>query len=417
MNRKWYFSSFLICLIILRLGFSVYWSVAPKKMGVTLSTTTFEKLPGWMLANQKNSLIAFQNSCRTIIRKNPEIDAGSQAINLKNKDWFPACMAALALDNKKLSRTQARNFFIHWFKPVGFKINNSDAKQNHGLFTGYYMPLLHGSLVKTSEYSVPIYGMPDNLVTINLELFDNTLKGRHLSGHVQNGKLVPFYTRKEINQGAIIKHAPVLVWIKSPIDRVYLEIQGSGMVQLPNGEQLYLGYAGENGASYTSIAGVLIKQGFLTKDSASMGAISKYLAAHPRKIDQTLNQNKSFVFFKILNDKIALGAQGIGLTPGYSLAVDRKWIPLGAPLWLTTSHPKSQPKSKALLQRLMIAQDTGGAIRGAIRGDVYWGAGDRAASIAGRMRNHGTYWILLPKQVVIQMFCNDDSCSENCCLP
>ncbi len=212
--------------------------------------------------------------------------------------------------------------------------------------------------------------------------------------------MIPFYTRKEINEGAIESYTPVIAWVDSRIDRSFLEIQGSGIIELPDGKHITVGYAGENGAPYTAIAKVLIDKGVMTKDNASMQHIRSYLEAHPSEIDPVLNQNKSFVFFELLRSNAAIGTQGVPLTPGYSLAVDRKWVPLGIPVWLSTTRPEEKTEKHRAFKRLMVAQDTGGAIKGVVRGDVYWGAGERATAIAGKMKNHGHYWLLLPKHTV-----------------
>ncbi len=367
----------------------------PEAAVISMHQKTFAELPGWELAKVKKSLLAFQISCKTFLRQDPEQAVGSEYINLKAKDWQPACREALAIN--PISEQLARKFFQQWFTPVEF----NDKEPVPGLFTGYYMALLHGSKIKTKEYNIPIYGIPSNLLTINLELFDPSLKNRRLIGRLAGNQIVPFHTRAEINKGAIAKTAPVLVWVNSRIDRLFLEIQGSGTVQLTDGTNLYLGYAAQNGAPYTAIAKVLIDQGIMTRDNASMQHIKRYLEANPEQMDKVLNQNKSFVFFHTLEREEALGAQGVALTPGYSMAVDRKWIPLGAPLWLHTTRPGAQnPDQEEKLHRLMIAQDTGGAIRGLVRGDVYWGAGERATIIAGHMKNKGHYWLLLPRHTV-----------------
>ena len=182
-----------------------------------------------------------------------------------------------------------------------------------------------------------------------------------------------------------------------------MEIQGSGIIALDNGSRLAVGYIGENGAPYTAIAKVLIDQGVMTRDNASMQHIRSYLDAHPEKIDPVLNQNKSFVFFTTLRNGSALGAQGVALTPGYSMAVDHKWVPYGVPIWLDTTRPDEISDQQNLFQRLMVAQDTGGAIKGVVRGDVYWGAGERATAIAGKMKNQGHYWLLLPRNLLPQL--------------
>ena len=313
---------------------------------------------------------------------------------MQAKDWHPACNAASSVN--ATSNAEIEAFFQQWFAPVEF----FDQEPVHGLFTGYYMPLLQGSLTRTKKYNVPLYGLPSNLVTINLCLFDPKLKNRTLVGRIKGNKILPFYTRAEINNGAIKEFSPVIAWVDSAIDRSFLEIQGSGIIALADGTQLVVGYAAENGATYTAIAKVLIDKGVMTRDNASMQHIRRYLEAHPDQINPVLNKNKSFVFFSALPQKAALGAQGVALTPGYSLAIDRKWVPLGAPVWLSTSRPDEQTDHDKVFQRLMVAQDTGGAIKGIVRGDVYWGAGKRATEIAGKMKNRGYYWLLLPQQAL-----------------
>ncbi len=388
----------LLISILLFLFFTGFflWKHRPVEQGITLKRTSFNQLPGWSSADLKESLQTFQRSCKILLKQKPEQSVGSNYLALKAKDWHPACQAALqinALDNQK-----ARKFFQQWFAPVEFYHN----ERVDGLFTGYYMPLFNGSLTKTDKYSVPLYGLPSDLISINLGRFDPSLRHRRLFGRVKDNQLVPYYTREEINHGVLKDKAPILLWLENHIDRLFLEIQGSGVVQLPNGERLYVGYAGENGAAYKSIAQVLINKGVFTKDTASMQAIRAHLQANPKQVHTVLNQNKSFVFFEKVPRNVALGTQGVALTPGYSLAIDRKWIPLGAPLWLNTTVPDHHYDDRTVLQRLVIAQDTGGAIRGMVRGDVYWGTGDEATYIAGHMKNKGHYWLLLPQHVLAQ---------------
>ena len=381
----------LVVILCVVSGF-LLWKFKPYK--ISLRVVPFSQLPGWGKTNTKQSFSTFQLSCKTFLKQDPEKSVGSDAVDLKVKDWHPVCKAALSVDGS--SSQQTTQFFETWFTPVEF----FDIKSIKGLFTGYYMPLLKGRLTKNEKYNVPIYGLPKNIVLVNLGLFDKTLKNRRIVGRVEGNQLLPFYTREEINKGAIDSTAPVLAWIDSRIDRSFLEIQGSGSIELPNGKKITINYAAENGAPYVSIAKVLIDQGVLTRDNASMQRIRQYLEAHPKVLDIVLNQNKSFVFFEQLAREAALGAQGVELTPGYSLAIDRKWVPLGAPVWLNTTRPVEKSYQQRPFQRLMIAQDTGGAIRGAVRGDVYWGADARATFIAGRMKNPGYYWLLLPKDTV-----------------
>jgi membrane-bound lytic murein transglycosylase A len=338
---------------------------------VALKKVPFEELPGWKETDITNSLLAFQNSCKIFLKQAPSHKVGSRYINLQAKDWQPACREAAALDS--VSEQAARTFFTKWFHPVEF----TQRKPIEGLFTGYYMPQLKGSLTRTKEYNTPIYSMPSGL----------------------QWKAAKRYTREQIDNGALNNKASVIAWINSPVERLLLEIEGSGVIKLPSGKNLYLGYAGENGAHYTSIGGVLINRGIMTRNNASKNAITRYFRSHPKNTTAILHKNKSFVFFEHLKEPMALGAQGMALTPGYSLAIDRKWIPLGSPLWLATKKPRQQSETTKKFQRLVIAQDTGGAIRGLMRGDIYWGSGKRAAFLGENMKNKGRFWLLLPKHI------------------
>ena len=341
-----------------------------KSKNIALTKVSFEELPGWDNADVKKSLLAFQTSCEAFLKQSPSHPMGTQHIKLKVRDWHPACKAALDLDS--ISEDSAKTFFEKWFHPIEFE--QKKQAPVHSVFTGYYMPKIKGNLKKSAKYNTPIYGLP---------------KRKYLTS----------YTREQIDNGALKKKAPIIAWIHSPAERLFLEIEGSGVIQLPDGEKLYLGYAGENGAPYTSIARVLIDKGIMTRHNASKEAIMRYLKNHPEKAKKIIHKNKSFVFFENLKKPMALGAHGMALTPGYSLAVDRKWIPLGAPLWLDTTRPDIKANAKQL-QRLMIAQDTGGAIRGFMRGDIYWGSGKLATFLGEHMKNEGHYWLLLPKHIL-----------------
>lgn len=288
---------------------------APKKVtikNITLKKVSFEQLPGWNKSGVKNSLAAFQESCKVFLKKNPTHPVGSQLIKLKAKDWLPACNEAVTIDTT--TEASAKTFFEKWFYPLELV----KRKPIRGIFTGYYMPLVKGNLTKTKQYNIPIYGLPKQLPW--------------------NSQRTHSYTRQAIDKGALNKQAPVIAWIHSPVERLFLEIEGSGVIRLASGKKLYVGYAGENGAHYTPVANVLIKNGVMNKHTASKTAIQRYFQNHPSKVDTILHQNKSFVFFENLKKPVALGVQDITLTPGYSLAIDRKWIPLGSPLWLSTKN-------------------------------------------------------------------------------
>lgn len=365
--------------------------VAPEPSKIDLKAKEFNDLPGWDKSDPRVSLKAFKTSCKAFLKQHPEKPVGSKHISLQAKDWQPICKAARLIDDQ--SQHAAKHFFETWFSPVIFH----DKTPVNGLFTGYYMPLLKGSLTKTKQYSVPIYGVPSNLIAVDFGRFDSDLKHhRRAFGRVKNKSIIPYYTREQIVNGSIDNVAPIVAWIEHRVDRQFLEIEGSGVIELDDGKKVTVGYAAQSGAPYTSIAKILIDKGVLTKDNASMQRIRKYFKDNPDQIDTVLNQNKSFVFFDRHPREEALGSQGVPLTPGYSLAVDRKWIPMGVPLWLSTTRPDQQAHETPM-ERLMIAQDTGGAIKGPVRGDVYWGTGDEAIFIAGHMKNRGYYWLLLPK--------------------
>ncbi|OYV54709.1 MAG: hypothetical protein B7X00_01080, partial [Legionella sp. 21-45-4] len=256
------------------------------------------------------------------------------------------------------------------------------------------------SLVKNSEYSVPIYGLPRDRVVLKLRDFDASLPNRTLVGRIVGQRIQPYYTQAEINQGAIAGKAEVLVWVKHLVDRLFLEIQGSGHIMLENGKSVYLGYAGGNGAPYTPVGRVLVERKLIPRDAVSMQRIRAYFEAHPNESESIINENHSAVFFQTQAHGDALGSQGVALTPGYSMAVDNHWVPMGCPIWLKTTRPAAYRDKTREFTRLLIAQDTGGAIKGPVRGDVFWGNSDKASAIAGKMKNTGQYWLLLPKSLV-----------------
>lgn len=405
MNKRYILISFLV---IVLLGLAFYVSQRERqaeKKPLKLKPIAFEQLPGWKESKTLQSFLVFQTSCKSILKQSENAIVGSRHIPMQAKQWQPVCKAALALD--ELNNKTTKQFFETWFQPLEFYQKQPVA----GLFTGYYSPLLHASMKKTETYRWPLYKLPEDLVKVNLSLFSKDWLHKRVSGRVVDHHLKPYHTREEINHGAIEKKAKVIAWLDDPIDRQFLEIQGSGLIELDNGKRFFVGYAGENGQPYTSIAAVLIRKGVMTRDNASMQGIKKYLNAHPEERTSVLHENESFVFFEKQNINEAFGAQGLALTPGYSMAVDRKWIPLGTPLWLDTSYPDQHTNQSLNLNRLMIAQDTGGAIRGPVRGDVYWGAGDEAERIAGHMKNPGHYWLLLPKALFTSM--NNSELSGN----
>lgn len=387
----------LVLLILGGLGL-LYWSYSQQTtaplappVGIQVKSATFSDLPGWQSSRALSSLHTFQVSCRQFLHMKPHYSVGNTWFGLEAQDWQPICKAAIALQTD--SESKAKAFFETWFQPMEFSNNQSIT----GLFTGYYLPAVQASLTQTREYSVPIYGVPDNLLRFNIHDFDRNSPSRLMFGRLDNTHIVPFYSRADIDQGAIAHHARVLAYLRNPIDRLFIEIQGSAVLVLPDGSQLNLGYAGKNGLPYTAIGRVLIERHILSASQVSIQSIRAYLETHPDEQNEIIQQNRSFVFFKILSQKGALGTLGIPLTQGYSLAVDPDWVPLGMPVWLSTTYPDPYSNQQHPFHRLMIAQDTGGAIKGTVRGDVFWGKGNEAAAIAGKMKSQGRYWLLVPK--------------------
>lgn len=360
--------------------------------GVSLKIRHFNQLSGWGNVHLKPSFDAFQLSCRSFLRDDPEHQVGSRLLPIKAKDWYPACQAATQLTEK--SEQSIREFFESWFTPVQFE----RAKPVEGLFTGYYVPLLEGSLKRSETYSVPIYASPPNLITANLASFSSTLPHRKIIGYVSKKHMLPFYSRAEINRGAIARSTQVLAWVKNEIDRLILETEGSGVVQLKQGKFLALGYASSNGGRYRSLASLSIAKGYMHKDEASMQHIRAYFAKNPNQLKPLIEQNQSFVFFRKLPNNQVFGSQGIPLSPGYSMAVDRQWIPMGVPLWLSTTLPQKDAPGPQPFNRLFVAQDTGGSIRGMVRGDIYWGPGQEATYMGTQVESHGTYCLLIPSK-------------------
>lgn len=295
-------------------------------------------------------------------------------------------MAALP-DSNVARHAWLENRFSPW------QVVNADGSRE-GMITGYYEPLLQGSRKRSKQARHPVYGVPDDLLTIDLGAVRPDLAGQRLRGRLEGRKIVPYWSRAEIEAGRAPRER-VLLWVDDPVALFFLQIQGSGRVELPDGKRVRLGYADQNGHPYRSIGRVLIERGEMTLENASMQGIQDWARANPARLRELLDENPSFVFFRELPNTGGgpIGALGVPLTPQRSLAVDRRTVPLGAPLWLATTHPTSARP----LNRLMVAQDTGGAIRGPVRGDYFWGFGDEAGAEAGRMRHPGKMWVLMPR--------------------
>jgi membrane-bound lytic murein transglycosylase A len=293
-----------------------------------------------------------------------------------------------------------RAFFMDYFSP--YRIANDDGTDT-GLVTGYYEPLLAGSRTPTAEYTIPLYGVPDDLLVVDLSSLFPELKDKRVRGRVEGRKVVPYWPRADIERGAAPLDGKALAYVADPVEAFFLEIQGSGRIALTDGSTMRLGYADQNGHPYRSVARVLIDRGELTRDTASMQAIANWVKAHPDEARALLDENPSYVFFRELPRPPAgsidaaidgpTGSLGVPLLAERTIAVDARYVPLGAPVYLATTRPSTSMP----LSRLTLAQDTGGAIRGPVRADFFWGFGTQAGREAGRMRQDGRMWLLWPK--------------------
>ncbi|SFV50141.1 Membrane-bound lytic murein transglycosylase A precursor [hydrothermal vent metagenome] len=260
-----------------------------------------------------------------------------------------------------------------------------DGDKESGLLTGYYEASLRGSLTKHLPFIYPIYSEPEDLVTVDLSSIYPQLKGLRLRGRLVGKRLVPYYTRAELSK---VKAKPIC-YVDDRVGRFFLEIQGSGRIELDNNETIYVAYANQNGHRYRSIGRYMLQKGYITRDKLSMQSIAQYLKEHPEKMDEILNQNSSLVFFRVSKQAVT-GALGIELTPMRSVAIDPRYIPLGAMLYYEAPSRD--------LKGIVFAQDTGGAIKGAIRADLFSGYGKKAEHFAGGLKEKLHLWILLPKE-------------------
>jgi membrane-bound lytic murein transglycosylase A len=333
----------------------------------------WSELPGWQDENHALAWSALTESCNA----------------LKSRaEWQVPCSVAAQIAP---TAAEARRYFETYFTP--YRIVNDDGTET-GLVTGYYEPLLHGSRKRTPRYRYPVYGVPDDLLVVDLGELYPELKGKRVRGRVEGRRVVPYYDRAQIENGTPALRGKELAWVDDPVALFFLQIQGSGRIRLDDGDWMRVGYADQNGYPYRSIGRWLVDRGELPLEKASMQGIKDWARTHPGELKTLLAYNESYVFFRELPATLTgpLGALGVPLTAGRSVAIDPRYVPLGAPVYIATTRPNSSVP----LDRLMLAQDTGGAIRGAVRADFFWGYGDEAGREAGRMKQPLRMWVLLP---------------------
>ncbi|NBW52913.1 MAG: murein transglycosylase [Betaproteobacteria bacterium] len=311
--------------------------------------------------------------------------------SLKQKDaWKKVCDLTDSI--KEPSNENIQNYFKKYFNV--YTATNLDGSDT-GMITGYYQPILKGSMVKTAQYKVPLYTTPKDLITVDLSEVYPELKSKRLRGKLAGNKLVPYLSRAEIDGQGSPLAGNEIVWVEDPVEAFFLEIQGSGIIHFDNGDIMQIGYADQNGYPFKAIGSTLIQKKEITMAEASMEGIKNWARKNINKLREFLNINASYVFFRKLPDDLPgpIGALGVSIEAERSVAIDPKFIPLGAPIFLSTT----QPNTTDPLERLMVAQDTGGAIRGGVRADFYWGSGYEAGRKAGSMKQQGKIWTLLPK--------------------
>jgi membrane-bound lytic murein transglycosylase A len=340
-----------------------------------LEPVGWETIEAWSEQDPTLALEAFREGCRA----------------LKNRpQWRNACAAAA--DFHPPDAVTARIFFEAYFSP--HRVRNPDGKDN-GLITGYYVPDLKGSRTRSDRFAWPIYGIPDDLLVVDLRSVYPELGDFRLRGRLEGRRVVPYWSRAQID-GSDRLAGSELCWVEDPVELFFLHIQGSGRITLDSGEKFLVNFADQNGHPFRSIGKLLIERQEMTRAQMSMQNIKAWARQNPDRVLSLLAENPSYIFFRELprETQRPYGALGVQLTAEASLAVDPRTIPLGAPVFIATTWPSSdQP-----LQRLMVAQDTGGAIKGAVRADYYWGIGDQAGAYAGRMKQQGRLWVLLPAE-------------------
>ncbi|MCE2871584.1 MAG: MltA domain-containing protein [Oxalobacteraceae bacterium] len=346
-----------------------------------LRRANFSDLPGWTEDDLRLSWPALLATC--------------QALG-KRAEWQEVCR--LSSEVNASDESMVRRYYETQFVP--HQVRNLDGT-TQGTATGYYEPLLRGARSRMGLYQTALYRVPDDLLTIDLSILYPELKNMRLRGKLAGGKVLPYSSRAELMTNDLLAGKEI-VWVDNPIDAFFLQVQGSGRVVIePSGEIIRLAYADQNGHPYRSIGRYLVDRGELSIEQASMQGIKAWYLANPTRRDELLNANPSFVFFKeekiLDSSKGPKGSLGVPLTPQRSIAIDPQFVTLGAPVFLSTTHPKSESP----LQRLVLAQDTGGAIRNPVRADFFWGFGDQAGELAGRMKQSLIMWVLLPHSLTL----------------
>ena len=357
-----------------------------------LEPVPFTGIEGWTGDDHAAALAAFQRSCAEILVRGRGFERAVR-YGGKRADWLEVCEDAAHAKSAQ-----------HFFEEKFTALKVADPSRPDGLFTGYYEPEAEGSRTRAPGYDVPIYRKPDDLVSFGAA----TEKRLDLKyGRMLQGKPAGYLTRREIEEGALEGRSLEIVWLKSWVDAFFIQVQGSGRIRFKDGSTMRLAYGAKSGQPYTGIGGILVERGVLTRDNMSMQALRQWMKDNPGQARQLMWENKSFVFFReVTVDDPSLGAPGaqqVSLTPLRSLAIDRSLGMFGTPIWLDVKVPAGPGGAMQDFRHLMVAQDTGTAIKGHARGDVYWGWGGKAASVAGQMKSPAAMIVLLPRKLAARL--------------
>ncbi|MBJ26543.1 MAG: murein transglycosylase [Alphaproteobacteria bacterium] len=385
---------FLITLVFVTAGCVPLTETPSLTNNIRFEPTNFSNIPYWDDDDHEIALEAFNRSCKAILNNPYDTNITTQNPH-KNKNWFAVCEIASTLE--RANNNAAKKFFEKFFVP--YSVGQGSIKE--GLFTGYYEPVIRGSLSRSERYNVPLYGIPSDMISIKLNEFSDDFPDKVITGRLQGSKFVPYYTRSDIENGKAGLQGSEIAWLEDYTDSFFLHIQGSGQILFEDGSRKRISYAASNGHKYFAIGRKLIQDGEIPKTEISMQRIREWLKQNPSRAKSLTEQNPSYIFFRWNNNtntKVGpIGSQGIPLTSGRSIAIDRRFFTFGTPIWLKTKIPAAQENKKQDIYRLVIAQDTGSAIKGIIRGDLFIGTGDEAGEIAGKMKEIGRYWVFLPK--------------------
>ena len=381
----------IFLLLLLAICGFASWLLLPHRRAdsgtLSFTAATFAGLPGWAKDDLRPGLNAFRRSCAVILHNTPDAELGRYAGAAA--DWQQVCRAAILV---RADAGAAHQFFENYFIPLQV---GGDA-----FVTGYYETLLHGSRTRHDAFQTPVYELPRDLVSVDLGAFRPQWKGEHFAGRQVGQRLVPYPSRAGIDANP--PAAAILFYCNDPVSVFFLHIQGSGRVLLDDGSIIRVSYAGQNGRPYTAIGRTLVHSGALNRHDVSMQTIRAWLTSNPSQARQVMQTNESYVFFKEMplgeSSLGSAGTQGVALTPLASIAVDARFHVLGVPVFVDTTLPDGQP-----LQNLFIAQDTGGAIRGPARADIFFGFGASAENLAGNMKSSGRLFVLLPKSLAARI--------------